>query len=433
MSRFPNQPRISNNVTAHRRWVMPDCRLLAGVLGGGVLLASLTPHVVAQTENPAGDAAATGESGLEGPSTTEGQTEGQAAASAGGAGEEVVETWDSYAAAAALSSAARDVTQGVRVEDIVEPPTEYRFAAFGKSDPFVPPFYQEETPIAVVDPIEIPIISPLQRFPLSSLAVVGIWADGLGVRKALIIAPEQSGPAGIVAKVDDPIGINGGRILAIAPESLTVREFRLSPDGTRKFDDQRMILQPHMMNGTTPVGGTIVIRPGAASGEIRDAAGNQAVAPAAAGTNLNSQLPTMPAAVDQIIGGQQNQIPARTAVAVGQDLIRAGAGAQGLNPTQAILPMGAPMVPGAAPIVPGAAPIVPGAAPGDTSAIMTPAGAAMSGAQPAAGGGAIQPGAPQVPPPVGGTPSAPAANNGGTTPQVMGTSANGATTPTFGP
>ena len=178
------------------------------------------------------------------------------------------ETWDSYAEATVINSAAQDVTMGVRVEDIVEPPTDYQFAAFGKGDPFVPPLYLKEDIASAVDPIEIPIISPLQRHPIANLVVAGIWENADGTRKALILVPDAASPVGIVSRKDDPIGINGGRILAINKESVTVREFRLAPDGTRQYDDKQLTLDRTGMPEAPQVGGSILIRPGAAQGEV---------------------------------------------------------------------------------------------------------------------------------------------------------------------
>jgi Tfp pilus assembly protein PilP len=178
------------------------------------------------------------------------------------------ETWDSYAEATIINSAAQDVTMGVRVEDIVEPPTDYQFAAFGKGDPFVPPLYLKEDIVSAVDPIEIPIISPLQRHPIASLVVAGIWENAGSERKALILIPDAAGPVGIVSRKDDPIGINGGRILSIQKESVTVREFRLAPDGTRQYDDKQLVLDRTGMPDEPQVGGSILIRPGASQGEV---------------------------------------------------------------------------------------------------------------------------------------------------------------------
>ena len=42
------------------------------------------------------------------------------------------ENWDSYSEAGS-GGVAQEITKGVRVEDIVEPPSDYRFAAFGKA------------------------------------------------------------------------------------------------------------------------------------------------------------------------------------------------------------------------------------------------------------------------------------------------------------
>ena len=84
-------------------------------------------------------------------------------------GEVFGDSWDSYTEKPE-ELAADDVTKRIRVEDIVEPPSEYHFAAFGKDDPFVPPLIAQE-----VNSIEVPIISPLQRHPLSAMGLTGVW------------------------------------------------------------------------------------------------------------------------------------------------------------------------------------------------------------------------------------------------------------------
>ena len=154
-------------------------------------------------------------------------------------------SWDSFNEASGKGVAA-EITKGVRVEDIVEPPAEYHFASFGKQDPFIPPLLPTTTKpgetSATAGSLEVPIVSALQRYSLDSLLVVGIWQLSNGDRKAMVLTPpgESGGGQGIIVKAGDPIGNRGGRILAIGSEFLTVREFYLAPDGTRQFEDRRL-------------------------------------------------------------------------------------------------------------------------------------------------------------------------------------------------
>jgi len=140
-----------------------------------------------------------------------------------------VATWDSTGQG--KTSAAEEVTAGVRVEDIVEPTTDYRYASFGKSDPFLPPEKKADNS-AVVS--EVPIVSPLQRFGLSELKLVGVWQLPTGERKAMIMTPKEEG---IIIHAGDPIGKRSGKILSIHEEHIVAREFTVAPDGTRQFED----------------------------------------------------------------------------------------------------------------------------------------------------------------------------------------------------
>lgn len=159
-------------------------------------------------------------------------------------GEEEEDNWESYSDLTTYSSVAEDITDGVRVEDIVEPPSEYRYAAFGKPDPFVPPLITQASQLEIVDTpgaIEIPIVSPLQKHDLSTLRVVGIYSVPNGYRKALVITPDAAKIA-VTVKIGDPIGNRGGKVLAIGPKTVTIREFMLGQDGTRQYDDLEMFL-----------------------------------------------------------------------------------------------------------------------------------------------------------------------------------------------
>lgn len=136
---------------------------------------------------------------------------------------------------------AKDVTSGIRVEDIVEPPVDYRYAAFGRTDPFVPPELSETKG----GNDEVPVVSPLQEYPLNQLQLIGIWRMDSGEHKGLVMTPTGEG---VVVKNGDPIGLKRGRIVEIQETLLKVREYVLAPDGTRQFED----LSLRLSNGDTP-------------------------------------------------------------------------------------------------------------------------------------------------------------------------------------
>ncbi len=182
------------------------------------------------------------------------------------------ENWDSYSDVNNQGSMAQEITKGVRVEDIVEPPSDYRYAAFGKPDPFVPPLVTAERPSGP-NSLEIPIVSPLQRFAVRDLRLVGVWQLASGERKAMVMTPsrgaEEGGSTageGIIIKNGDPIGTHGGKILGIGDDFLTVREFSLAPDGTRQYEDQQMYMGKRNPDDQP---GKIIFRPGAKETEVK--------------------------------------------------------------------------------------------------------------------------------------------------------------------
>ena len=146
---------------------------------------------------------------------------------------------------------AEDVSRDIRVEDILESPMEFHYAAFSKPDPFVPPMtaITENAPAPArndngIKSLEIPILSPLQQFELTDLTLVGVWQVKAGERKAMVLTPsgKNAGAQGIIVKVGDPIGSRGGKVAKIDSESISVREFMLDADGTRKYFDEKLLM-----------------------------------------------------------------------------------------------------------------------------------------------------------------------------------------------
>ncbi len=159
---------------------------------------------------------------------------------------------------------ARELPANARVEDIVEPSADYHYAGFGKADPFQPPYAIRAI---VPDAIEIPIVSPLQRFALKDLKLVGVWARSSGDRKALVMTPTMEG---IIVKVGDLVGSGGGKVMSISESAVLVREFLIANDGTRQFSDVRLIFTDKTVSGARQdVSGSIVISPGAAQADVQ--------------------------------------------------------------------------------------------------------------------------------------------------------------------
>jgi len=168
----------------------------------------------------------------------------------------------------AEKTTAQQVSGGMRVEDIVEPPSDYRYAAFGKHDPFVPPMVtaRDAAAAAAIDSLEIPIISPLQRFALKELNVIGIWQLSNGDHKAMIMTPSTGGAGqGIIVKIGDSIGNRGGKIQAIGDDFMTVREFLLAQDGTRQFEDKLMFMGKRVPDEPS---GKILFTPGSTDTKV---------------------------------------------------------------------------------------------------------------------------------------------------------------------
>ena len=160
----------------------------------------------------------------------------------------------------------------LRVEDIIEPTIDYRYSSARRKNPFVPEIVltgqiarqRELSP----NDVEIPIVSPLQAFALSQLSVIGVWETDTHLWKALIGTPATQG---IEAKLGDPVGNSGGRIMSINPESVIVREFSVRFDGTREYRDVPLHMGsdlPVEKTAIEKVGGRLILRPGATQPEL---------------------------------------------------------------------------------------------------------------------------------------------------------------------
>ena len=198
-------------------------------------------------------------------------------------------TWDSYTPENAAKSIALDITNGVRVNDIVLPSSEYHFASFGRPDPFIPQMKINRSGEAVRENRpggeEIQITSVLQKYPLAELVVVGIWSPQSRARKALVSCPTGQG---VVVQIGDPMGIRAGKIISINSDHLMVREFEISFDGTRQFEDKKVWLK-----GREPEErGTLTLKPKAKNLDSSNSLGDQSAYPNQPNSN---QIPSVDA------------------------------------------------------------------------------------------------------------------------------------------
>lgn len=151
-------------------------------------------------------------------------------------------TWESYKDGG-LTGSMKDVTDHIKVQDIVEPPSVYHYAAFGKPDPFRPVIRTKAVAfVPTAQDLEVPILSALQTVGIENMTILGIWQGSDGRKKAMITFAGGSPPydgdtKGYVVKVGDPIGNRGGIVQAIKHDGMVVREFEVLADGTRHFKD----------------------------------------------------------------------------------------------------------------------------------------------------------------------------------------------------
>ena len=127
----------------------------------------------------------------------------------------------------------------IQIDDIIEPPASYRYSSFNKRDPFSYPDREE-----LVD--DEFVVSKLQRYDVSSLKLVGVWRLSTGVAKALILTPTGEG---VVAVMGDPVGQNNGEVMEIGRNKIIIREYLMTPDGTRQFNDIDMFLENYFGDG----------------------------------------------------------------------------------------------------------------------------------------------------------------------------------------
>ena len=148
----------------------------------------------------------------------------------------------------------------IQIDDIIEPPASYRYSSFNKRDPFTYPDREE-----LLD--DEFAISKLQRHDVSSLKLVGVWRLSTGVSKALVLTPTGEG---VVAVIGDPIGQNNGEVMEIGKNKIIVREYLMTPDGTRQFNDIDMFLEDYFAPNVASGEGLQVISDPANSASLEE-------------------------------------------------------------------------------------------------------------------------------------------------------------------
>ncbi len=175
-----------------------------------------------------------------------------------------------------------DVTDEILGEDLIDKNLDYNYAGYDLADPFVAPLKLRNDAKSGTD-LEIPIVSPLQRFGVAALKLVGVW-ESAGVRKAMLLTPDRQG---VVVMQDDPVGDKGGILYAIEKDKVSVREYNFSKDGTREFLDRIVFLE-----GEEPVEkGVIIIKGGIAPKKPEEA---PAPAPTQSTISSNIKAPSAP-------------------------------------------------------------------------------------------------------------------------------------------
>ncbi len=176
--------------------------------------------------------------------------------------EQVDDNWENTSTVPKLNP-----DSGLKVNEIIEPTSEYTYASFGKPDPFSIPsslFASKDTDASISEAgtgsvdlgpssKEITVTSPLQAYPISVLEVKGVWQTAEGEFRAVVLTPKKEG---IVVKVGDPI--SSGKIIGIQRDSLQVRLYKLRKDGVREYDDTQI----HFGSGKSVAKSTIKLEPG---------------------------------------------------------------------------------------------------------------------------------------------------------------------------
>ncbi|HWP57125.1 MAG TPA: pilus assembly protein PilP [Candidatus Acidoferrales bacterium] len=107
-----------------------------------------------------------------------------------------------------------------------------QYSPLGKRDPFAPAPSRREVRQVKRG------LTPLEQFEIGQLKLVGIVWDS---KEPRAIVEDASG-LGYIIKVGTPIGPNGGKVKAIAPDEVVIQEYYVDFYGARKSRDFSMKL-----------------------------------------------------------------------------------------------------------------------------------------------------------------------------------------------
>jgi hypothetical protein len=164
------------------------------------------------------------------------------------------------------SLVADDLTDGVRVENIVEPTAEYHFASFGKPDPFAPPPSMrssglvegfDEVGVSGPQRKEEILTHQLQAVNLDQVTIAGIWRDEDNTAHALLVTPSGKG---FTVKENDPLS-PGGVISRIDKDRILVKRYRLEEDGSQTYRETSLAFNSSKKK-SSGLDGKIVFDPG---------------------------------------------------------------------------------------------------------------------------------------------------------------------------
>lgn len=152
-----------------------------------------------------------------------------------------------------VSSSSPSPLDSIKIEEIVEPPTQYHYSAFGQPDPFQRPSREVTIKVARANEqakagegqteedlalsAEIPVVNPLQRYPLGELELKGILLNDQGDRKALMMTPKKEG---VLVKEGDPV--SAGKLLHVKKDHIVVRQYSIRANGAREYQDETLYL-----------------------------------------------------------------------------------------------------------------------------------------------------------------------------------------------
>jgi len=129
------------------------------------------------------------------------------------------------------------LSEGLAAETAIQQGSSFHYNPRGKTDPFKP-LIKKEIPGQMK--VDLRALSPLQRFRLEQLKLIGILSSD--AKKVAIVA-DPKGKTYVIVK-GTAIGQNNGRVSIIMDDQVIVEE-QQAGDGSRKVQTKRIILNLH--------------------------------------------------------------------------------------------------------------------------------------------------------------------------------------------